>query len=653
MGVADRPGIAVARRPERALSAAGLLGVRIIGMSLRGVGNQAAALERRLSRMLWARSLRLLLPLLRELAPARLPQVAASALGRGEQDLARRAAQLALTHNPCVGEALRVLLALAPARGAASRDALVALFTKRCPALGAALHLEASRLACASGAYAQALAHCRRGLAFDADPIDCLDLMVRQAYLVGDADAVLGVLQDVAGSQACAPLPVETLLDAALMAEEAGDIERARALLELAAGRSAAPPRVLDRRLLLDARHLPLDDLRAELAGWLARGGRHADAARSLAVLLAYYQDRDDARVLALAAAAPPGVRAVRVHAALAHARRGERRQALAALAGAGAQACAELAAARAEICRMTADAAGQVAALNAWNAWHAVAPVRALAVAGDLRLPVAAAPVAPEPEGPLVSVIMPVYKAGPLLDMAVASLLAQSYAKLEVLLVDDASPDDTAERLARWQVADARVRLLRMPRNGGPYLAKNAALVECTGELIGFADSDDWNHPQRIARQVRMLAERPDAEAVCVRYVRVDADGHIIFRRTAVKTAWQTLLLRRRALAALGFFMPLRAGADTEFVERIQARFGAAAVLVDPAVTLLAQYQASTLTGGGALAMTWRPVGGARQAHHLAFRRWHRRQLALGGSLYVPHPLPAPPYPVPQVLRV
>jgi hypothetical protein len=633
---------------------AGLGGLLGGGVAWRRGARTMASLGRGLSRRLWTVSARLLLPLLRVLAPGHLARLAATALGRGEHDLARRAATLASARDPCALEPLCALLALAPARGAASRDAVLALFLARCPASGAALHLQASRLAGESGDYASAHAHCLRGLDCAADAGELLALRTQRAYLAGDSGEVRNVLEEVETAvQGGASLAVETLLGAARLAEEAGHIDRARALLELAAGRSAAHPRALDRRLLLDARHLPLDELRAELAGYLARGGRYADAARPLAVFLAYYQDRDDARVLALAAAAPPGVRAVRVHAALAHARRGERRQALAALAGAGAQACAELAAARAEVCRMTADAAGQVAALNAWNARHAVAPVRALAAAGDLRLPVAAAAVAPEPESPLVSVIMPVYKAGPLLDMAVASLLAQSYAKLEVLLLDDASPDDTAERLARWQVADARVRLLRMPRNGGPYLAKNAALVECTGELIAFADSDDWNHPQRIARQVRMLAERPDAEAVCVRYVRVDADGHIIFRRTAVKTAWQTLLLRRRALAALGFFMPLRAGADTELVERIQARFGAAAVLVDPAVTLLAQYQASTLTGGGALAMTWRPVGGARQAHHLAFRRWHRRQLALGGSLYVPHPLPAPPYPVPQVLRV
>lgn len=652
MGTADRAGVSGLGRAGRALIWAGLPGVRGSGVAWRGSGGHAADIWRRVLRRLWAGSARLLLPLLRVLAPARAARLAVSALRQGEHDLARRAARLALAHDPCGQAALSVLLA---ACGAASREAQLELFAARCPNLAATLQLQASRLAGASGAYAQALSHCRRGLAHDAKMEELLGLRAQMAYVAGDTDEVLDVLRDIgAALQADVPLSTQTLLDAADLAEDTGDIGRARALLEQVLRREPTHPRALERRVLLDARHLPLDELRTELADCLARGGLHAHAARAFAVFLAYYQDQDDLRVLALAAAAPPGARAPRVHAALAHARRGERQRALAALAGTRAPATAEIAAARAEVCRMTKDAAGQVTELNGWNARHGVAPIRACAGAGDLRLPVAAVPGGKaQGDGPLVSVIMPVYRAGALLDMAVSSLVRQSYGNLEVLLVDDASPDDTVDRLARWQDADPRVRLLRMSRNGGPYLAKNAALAECAGELIAFADSDDWNHPQRITRQVSLLAEHPAAEAVCVRYVRVDGSGHIVFRRTAVKTAWQTLMLRRRTHKALGFFMPLRAGADTELVERIRARFGPAAVPVDPAITLLAQYQETTLTGGGALAMSWRPVGGPRQAHHLAFRRWHRRQQALGGSLYVPHPLRAPPYPVPPVMRV
>ena len=633
---------------------AGLDDLRGGGVAWRRGARTMASLARGLSRRLWTVYARLLLPLLHVLAPGQLERLAATALGRGEHDLARRAATLASARDPCALEPLCALLALAPARGAASRDALLVLFLARCPASGAALHLQGSRLAVESGDYASAHAHCLRGLDCAADAGDLLALRAQRAYLAGDIGEVRNVLEEIETAvQGGASLAVETLLCAARLAEEAGHIDSARALLGQATRQSPAHPMALARRLDLDARHLPLEALRVELADCVARGGLHADAARALAVFLAYYQDHDDARVLALAAAAPAGARALHVHAALVLARRGKRRRALAALARAGAGASAELAAARAEVCRISGDAPGQLAALNGWNARFGLAPIRAGAAAGDLRLPPAPVTgVEPQRDGPLVSVIMPVYRAGALLDMAVSSLLAQSYGNLEVLLVDDASPDDTADRLASWQAADARVRVLRMPRNGGPYLAKNAALAECAGALIAFADSDDWNHPQRIARQVGLLTQRPEAEAVCVRYVRVDAGGHIVFRRTAVKTAWQSLMLRRRTHTALGFFMPLRAGADTELIERIKARSGPAAVAVDSAITLLAQYEETTLTGGGALAMSWRPVGGPRQAHHLAFRRWHRQQLALNGTLYVPHPLAAPPYPVARVLR-
>lgn len=654
MATADRAGAARARRPNRALVVASLAGLLGNGFAGQRAAGSIARLGRRLSRKVWAGSARLLLPVLRVLGPGRLAGLAQTALGRGEQDLAWRAAWLAVARDPCALEPLRVLLASAPAGGEGSRDALLALFTARCPDLGATLHLQASRLAGLAGACAKALAHCQRGLECAPNPREQLGLRTQRAYLAGDDGEVRKVLDDIQTAiQDGAPMAVETLLDAACLAEDAGQIDHARALLEQAARLAPAHPTALDRRLQLDARYLPLEQLRAELADCVAQGGAHADAARALAVFLAYYQDQDNARVLALAAAAPAGARTLRVHAALAHARRGERRQAMAALAIAGASATAELAVARAEVCRMTGDAPGQLAELNGWNARHAVAPIRACAALGDLRLPVAAACGAEAAgDGPLVSVIMPVYRAGALLDTAVSSLLEQSYRNLEVLLVDDASPDDTPDRLARWQDADPRVRLLRMSHNGGPYLAKNAALAECRGELVAFADGDDWNHPQRISRQVRLLLKHPEVEGICVRYIRVNRSGHIVFRRTAVKTAWQTLMLRRRTHVALGFFMPLRAGADSELVERIKARFGPAALAVDPAITLLAQYQETTLTGGGALAMSWRPIGGARQAHHLAFRRWHRRQQALGESLYVPHPLTAPPYPVARALR-
>lgn len=611
---------------------------------------------RRISTLLRVQLLRWLLPLLRLVAPQRLPGVAIWALRGGHSGLARQAAQRTLARDTCSHPALRVLLSLAPNQGAGFRDEVLAQAVVRCPGLRATLHLDASRCAAASGDYVDALRHCRQGFASNPSVVVRLELRVQQAHLTGTDAEVVRVLRDIeralqAGATA---LPNESLLQATTLAEDCGDVTSARALLERLVAKDPSNLQALNRLLLLNARHLPIEQLRMELADWLARGERYAQAARPMAVYAAYYQDQDDAHVLMLTEEAAPSTRPMQVHAALVYARRGQRRRAMASLASVAFDNSSELAAARAEVCRRTGDSAGQIAALNGWNAHHDVAPIRALAAEGDLRLPVSCdSSIRPAVgDSPLVSVIMPVYNPGRLLDMAVASVLGQSYRHLELLLVDDASPRATAKLLNHWQGADPRLRLLRMPRNGGPYLAKNAALARCSGELITFADGDDWNHPQRIARQVALLEQQSKAEAVCVRYLRVDAAGHIVLRRTAVKTAWQSLMLRRRTHEALGFFMPLRAGADTEFVDRIKATFGAAAVIVDPAITLLAQHQATTLTGGGALAMTWRPVGGVRHAHHLAFRRWHRRQLALDASLHVPHPLPALPYPVPPALR-
>lgn len=96
----------------------------------------------------------------------------------------------------------------------------------------------------------------------------------------------------------------------------------------------------------------------------------------------------------------------------------------------------------------------------------------------------------------PAVSVVMPVYDGGRFLDRAVASLLAQTLAEWELLAVDDASTDDSHERLCRLAAADARVRVFRRAVNGGPAAARNDALRQARGELVAYLDCDDEFYP-------------------------------------------------------------------------------------------------------------------------------------------------------------
>ena len=92
----------------------------------------------------------------------------------------------------------------------------------------------------------------------------------------------------------------------------------------------------------------------------------------------------------------------------------------------------------------------------------------------------------------PLISVIVPVYKVEPYLKKCVDSILGQTYRNLEVILVDDGSPDNCPAICDAYAAQDKRVRVIHK-ENGGLSDARNAGLDVATGDYIGFVDSDDW----------------------------------------------------------------------------------------------------------------------------------------------------------------
>lgn len=116
----------------------------------------------------------------------------------------------------------------------------------------------------------------------------------------------------------------------------------------------------------------------------------------------------------------------------------------------------------------------------------------------------------APSPEvvatRPLVSVIIPCFKQAHFLAEAIESALAQTYAPVEIVVVDDGSPDDTAGVARQYPT----VRYVRRP-NGGLPAARNTGVANSAGELLIFLDSDDVLLPHAVATGVRELAEHPE----------------------------------------------------------------------------------------------------------------------------------------------
>ena len=92
----------------------------------------------------------------------------------------------------------------------------------------------------------------------------------------------------------------------------------------------------------------------------------------------------------------------------------------------------------------------------------------------------------------PLISVIVPVYKVENYLDCCVQSIVNQTYSNLEILLIDDGSPDASGAMCDAWAEKDSRIRVIHQ-ENAGGGAARNAGLDAARGERIAFVDSDDY----------------------------------------------------------------------------------------------------------------------------------------------------------------
>ena len=143
---------------------------------------------------------------------------------------------------------------------------------------------------------------------------------------------------------------------------------------------------------------------------------------------------------------------------------------------------------------------------------------------------------------GKVISVIIPVYKVEDYLNQCIESIINQSYPELEIILVDDGSPDKCPEMCDLWEKRDPRIRVIHK-NNGGLSDARNKGLDICTGDYISFVDSDDWIHPQMLGRMARQL-EVENADLCACNIVSVYPERQAVWgaKRTVVGNA-ETML--------------------------------------------------------------------------------------------------------------
>ena len=123
----------------------------------------------------------------------------------------------------------------------------------------------------------------------------------------------------------------------------------------------------------------------------------------------------------------------------------------------------------------------------------------------------------------PLVSIVVPVWDGERHLRESLDSILGQTYPRLEVIVVDDASTDATPQILESY---GDRIRVLRQPATRGIYGNANDGIAVASGELVGVFHADDVYLPEMVEREVDWLLAHPEAGAVYCSVVFVDRDG-------------------------------------------------------------------------------------------------------------------------------
>lgn len=257
--------------------------------------------------------------------------------------------------------------------------------------------------------------------------------------------------------------------------------------------------------------------------------------------------------------------------------------------------------------CDTSADWTLWLEKINRVLAFENAAPISLSAGAGAPldRLQVSeqwASPRKAKSRDPLVTVIVPTHNGSELIHTALASLNAQTWKNIEIIVVDDCSADVHVQKLRQICSTYDNVLLLEQSANGGAYLARNAALEHAQGEFITVHDDDDWSHPEKIERQVMRLIEEPARVANMSMHTRVtDSLSFLRINNNPSFTQpnYSSIMFRRSSLAVIGKWDAVNRGADAEFRDRLKNVFGADVEVVGKVPMSFTRTRVGSLTHG------------------------------------------------------
>ena len=228
----------------------------------------------------------------------------------------------------------------------------------------------------------------------------------------------------------------------------------------------------------------------------------------------------------------------------------------------------------------------------------------------------------------PLVSVIMTTYNVQDYVHRAIMSILNQTYKKLELIIVDDNSSDNTIEIIKK--INDPRIKLYRNTINSGTYFCKNYGITQSRGSFIAIQDSDDHSSPVRIEKQLNEFSNNPETQIVKCQYVRVTPKGKIL---TEPKAAFQASMIRKEVFDTMGYYDTVRVAADDEFDCRAKIVFGRKKIRIIPELLYYNLMREDSLTSSI-------KIGGEERIMYVEnFSNWHKENANAKQNLVVEYP--------------
>ena len=174
----------------------------------------------------------------------------------------------------------------------------------------------------------------------------------------------------------------------------------------------------------------------------------------------------------------------------------------------------------------------------------------------------------------PSISVVMPVHNGGPFLNESISSVLSQSFAEFEFVILNDASTDGSQAILQKWQKRDSRIRLFEVDQKLGLSGSSNFVVSHATGSLIARMDADDISHPDRLLKQWEVMQAAPEVVALGTLCDGIDANGELtrprdrwrlVRRSPYIPFPHGSAMFRRETFDAIGGYREQFAGGEDQ----------------------------------------------------------------------------------------